>query len=127
SRLGGVGGPQPAYVNALWHEKGKLTPFGLSFLAVAVAESKGDQSVLAPLLAEIRAASRSSAEEAWFEGRPAAGWSMGSPLRTHAAALLAHARGAGDSGAGAKLLTGLLRRQQGGLWGNTQENVFGIM
>ncbi len=125
--LGRLGRPQPAYVNALWHERAKLTPFGLSFLAVAVAESKGDRSLLPPILTEIRAASRFTADEAWFEGRPAGGWSMGSPLRTHAAALLAHAQGARDSDSGGKLLNGLLRRQQGGMWGNTQENVFGIM
>jgi uncharacterized protein YfaS (alpha-2-macroglobulin family) len=125
--LGRLGRPQPAYINALWHDKEKLTPFGLSFLAVAVSEMKGDQSLLPAILADIRAAARSDRDEAWYEGHDRGGWSMDSPLRTHAAALLAHADGAPGSEMGGKLLTGLLKRQKYGMWGNTQENVFGIM
>ncbi len=127
--LGRLGRPQPAYVSTLWREKSKLTPFGLSFLAVAVSEMKGqDQSLLQPLLAEVEAAASKSEQEAWFDGKPQGGWSMDSPLRTHATALLAFASGGRTAGkTGDKLLTGLLKRQQYGLWGNTQENVFGIM
>jgi uncharacterized protein YfaS (alpha-2-macroglobulin family) len=127
--LGRLGRPQPAYVSTLWREKAKLTPFGLSFLAVAVSEMKGqDPSLLQPILAEVEAAAKKSEQEAWFEGKPHGGWSMDSPLRTHATSLLAFASGGGAAGKlGDKLLTGLLKRQQDGMWGNTQENVFGIM
>jgi uncharacterized protein YfaS (alpha-2-macroglobulin family) len=127
--LGRLGRPQPAYVSTLWREKEKLTPFGLSFLAVAVSEMKGqDASLLQPILAEVQKAASQSTQEAWFDGKPQGGWSMDSPLRTHATALLAFASGDRDSAQlGGKLLTGLLKRQRSGLWGNTQENVFGIM
>ncbi|MFP2924095.1 alpha-2-macroglobulin family protein [Pyxidicoccus sp. 3LG] len=127
--LGRLGRPQPAYISTLWREKSKLTAFGLSFLAVAVSEAKGqDQSLLQPILAEVETAASKNEQEAWFDGKPHGGWSMDSPLRTHATALLAFASGGGKAGpVGNKLLTGLLKRQQGGMWGNTQENVFGIM
>jgi len=127
--LGRLDRPQPAYVSTLWREKSKLTPFGLAFLAVAVSEMQGrDQSLLQPILAEVEAAATKSEQEAWFDGKPHGGWSMDSPLRTHATSLLAFASGGAASGKmSGKLLTGLLKRQQGGMWGNTQENVFGIM
>ncbi|NMO21455.1 hypothetical protein HPC49_31130 [Pyxidicoccus fallax] len=127
--LGRLGRPQPAYVSTLWREKAKLTPFGMAFLAVAVSEMKGqDQSLLQPILAEVEAAAKKSEQEAWFDGKPHGGWSMDSPLRTHATSLLAFASGGGAAaGMGNKLLTGLLKRQRYGMWGNTQENVFGIM
>ncbi|MBI3182504.1 MAG: hypothetical protein HYZ28_10195 [Myxococcales bacterium] len=123
--LGRLGRPQPSYLSSLWRERQKLTPFGLSMLAVAVSESE-DSSLLQPVLAEVRKAAQESPQEAWFEGDRAAGWSMGSPLRTHGMALLAFS-GDTRSDASAKLLSGLLKRRVGGLWGNTQENVFGIM
>jgi hypothetical protein len=123
-----LGRRQDAYVESLWRAKDKLTPFGLSFLAVAVQEGPGDKSLLPSILAEIRKAAKESREEAWYEGDPKGGWSMDSPLRTHAGALLAYARAAGSSDEmRGKLLAGLLGRQEHGLWGNTQENVFGIM
>lgn len=124
--LGRLGRPQPAYVETLWRERDKLTPFGLSFLAVAVEEGRASKTLLDPILAEVRRAAKEASDEAWYEGERGRGWSMGSPLRTHAGALLAYARGGGSSMA-PKLLRGLLKRRQGGLWGNTQENVFGIM
>jgi alpha-2-macroglobulin len=125
--LGRLGRPQPAYISALWREKSKLTAFGLSFLATSVEESK-DTSLLQPILAEVRRVAKENDKEAWYEGHPEGGWSMGSPIRTHAAALLAFAD-SGDTEMGAKFLAGLLaRRQPGwGIWGNTQENVFGVM
>ena len=53
---------------------------------------------------------------------------MDSPLRTHAAALLAFGTGGTKSDMGPRLLSGLLKRKDGsGGWGNTQENVYGIM
>ncbi len=125
--LGRLGRPQPAYVSTLWRERGKLTPFGLSFLAIAVKEMPGDQSLLGPILAAIREAAREEEREAWFEGDRRGGWSFDSPLRTQAGALLAHATAADTAAMSGKLLTGLLARRQYGLWGNTQENVFGIM
>src|SRR5208283_1401814 len=46
-----LGRPQSAMISTLWQAKDKLTPFGLAFLAIAVKESKGDQSLLQPILA----------------------------------------------------------------------------
>ncbi|MCP4221688.1 MAG: hypothetical protein GY765_44105, partial [bacterium] len=69
-------------------------------------------------------------QEAYFTGKPKGGWSMGSPLRAHGSALIAFSGGTGKrslADMGGKLLSGLLKRRRGGMWGNTQENVFGIM
>jgi uncharacterized protein YfaS (alpha-2-macroglobulin family) len=52
---------------------------------------------------------------------------MDSSLRSHAASLLAFSGETGEKGLTQKLLNGLLNRAQNGQWGNTQENVFGIM
>ncbi len=123
--LGRLGRPQPGYLAALWRERGELTPFGLSFLAIAASEMR-ETALVAPILEEVRSAAREETREAWFEGKPKGGWSFDSPLRTHAGALLAFATG-GSGGMGGKLLNGLLERRRHGLWGNTQENVFGIM
>ncbi len=126
--LGRMGRPQPGYAARLWREHDKLTAFGLSFLAVAVAEMPGgDKSLLDPVLAAIRKKAEEEKQEAYYKGNPDGGWSMGSPLRTHAGALLAYARTRPADEMTRKLLTGLLNRQHSGQWGNTQENVFGIM
>jgi len=126
--LGRLDRPQPGYVARLWRERDKLTAFGLGFLAVAVAEIPGgDKSLLDPVLAEIRKRAKEEAQEAFYAGNPDGGWSMGSPLRTHAGALLAYADTKPTHEMTRKFLTGLLNRQRGGQWGNTQENVFGIM
>ena len=130
--LGRLGRPQPAYIQTLWSRRVEMTPFGISFLAVAIEESKGDRSLLEPALAAIREATEQTDTEAWYAGKRQGGWSLGSPLRTHAVALLAHAsmpspEGTPDAPMEDKLLRGLLNRQRNGLWGNTQENVFGIM
>jgi uncharacterized protein YfaS (alpha-2-macroglobulin family) len=127
--LGRLGRPQPAYVSSLWRERKKLTPFGLSFLAIAVREMPGDQSLLQPILEEIRKAAKEEKQEAYFAGARKGGWSFGSPLRTHGSALIAFASAGhgADDGMSGKLLTGLLKRRKYGMWGNTQENVFGIM
>ncbi len=123
--LGRLGRPQPGYLAALWQKRRELTPFGLSFLAIAASET-GETALVAPILEEVRRGAREEPREAWFEGRPKGGWSFDSPLRTHAGALLAFATG-GSDWMGGKLLNGLLERRRHGLWGNTQENVFGIM
>lgn len=125
--LGRLGRPQPAYISALWRDKDKLTPFGLAFLAEAVGESKGDKALLGPILDAVRQAAKESSEEAYFASARSGGWSMDSPLRSHAVALLAFADAAPGDAMGGKLLKGLLKRRDNGLWGNTQENVFGIM
>lgn len=125
--LGRLGRPQSAYISALWGAKDKLTPFGLAFLAIAVKESKGDQSLLEPILAELRKAATESRDEAYFEGSKKGGWSLDSPLRSDAASLVAFAASNKDPAAAQRFLKGLMNRRQGGLWGNTQENVFGIM
>ena len=123
--LGRLGRPQQGYISELWNKRSHMTPFGLSFLALAVKEFPGDQSLLEPILAEITKAAKQDQKEAWYEGSREGGWSMGSPLRTHAAALLATAT-AGNAMT-PKYLAGLLKRRVCGMWGNTQENVFGIM
>ncbi len=125
--LGRLGRPQSAGIAELWRQKDKLTPFGLSFLAVAIRETKADQSLLEPVLEEIRKATQQSSEEAWYESERKGGYSMDSPLRTHASALLAYSLASGKPEMNQRLLKGFLSRRQGGLWGNTQENVFGIM
>lgn len=126
--LNRLGRPKPSYVSTLWREKEKLTPFGMAMLGVAIHEGAGDRALLPPVLAEVRRQAKESQAEAWYEGERDQGWSMGSPLRTHAAALLAFAQAGGGSEAGPKLLTGLLKRKNGyGIWGNTQENVYGVM
>jgi uncharacterized protein YfaS (alpha-2-macroglobulin family) len=127
--LGRLGRPQESYVSALWHDKDKLTPFGLAFLGVAVSEGAGDKSLQRPILEAIKVAATEKPLEAYYDGNPKGGASFDSPLRTHAGALLAYAAAgtAGDDSMSGKLLTGLLGRQRGGMWGNTQENVFGIM
>ena len=127
--LGRLGRPQTAYIDALWRARTQLTPFGLAFLAVAHREAGGDAALDKTMLAAVRQPAEETPSEAWYPGSRAGGWSFGSPLRTHAAALLAHAgtdSGRANKVAG-KLLNGLLARQVGGMWGNTQENVFGIM
>jgi len=119
--------PQPAYVDALWRQRERLSPFGLAFLAVAVQEGGGPEGLREPLLNALAEASEQDAESAWYDGARAKGASMGSPLRSHAGALLAYAAGGSASELTPKLLRGLLQRRVGGLWGNTQENVFGVM
>jgi uncharacterized protein YfaS (alpha-2-macroglobulin family) len=125
--LGRLGRPQPGYISVLWRSREKLSPFGLAFLAIAVRELPGDQSLLQPILEEIRKAANEEETEAYFSGRRKGGWSFDSPLRSHGGALIAYASSGGSAEMSGKLLTGLLKRRQGGLWGNTQENVFGIM
>lgn len=125
--LGRLGRSQPGYIEVLWRQREKLTPFGLSFLALAVKEMAGEQALLESILAEIRKASQEKEEEAYFIGWHGGGWSLGSPLRSHGAALAAFASIGMPNGVTSKLLTGLLNRRKYGLWGNTQENVFGIM
>ena len=127
--LGRLGRPQPGYVSSLWQKRATLTPFGLAFLGVAAAELPGDHAQVKPILAEVRRAAKEATEEAWYDGSPRGGWSFDSPLRTHAGALLAFASAGGnaDGEMTGKLLRGLLKRRQNGMWGNTQENVFGIM
>ncbi len=126
--LGRLGRPQHATISALWDRRAQLTPFGLSFLGVAAAElPSGDQGLLEPIMAEVHRRAKQTSDEAWYEGEPGRGYSMGSPLRTHAAALLASSTSTPARAVTRKLLLGLLNRKQGGLWGNTQENVFGIM
>jgi uncharacterized protein YfaS (alpha-2-macroglobulin family) len=125
--LGRLGRPQPAMLEALWAERAKLTPFGLSLLAVAAQESTGHQGLAEPMLAAIRQAAKEDEREAWYVGERGKGYSMGSPLRTHAGALLAFAGARPGAEASRKLLGGLLSRATNGGWGNTQENVFGIM
>lgn len=123
--LGRLGRPQSGYISALWNKKSALTPFGMSLLAIAIKELPGDQSLLEPVMAEVKKAAEKDDKEAWYKGAPEGGWSMGSPLRMHAAALLASA--VAKDGMAIKYLAGLLKRREYGMWGNTQENVFGIM
>ena len=123
--LGRLGRPQPAWVESLWVERDKLTPFGLSFLAIAATEMNADHPLAGPILAEVERRAETDSDEAWYEGDSRGGYSMDSPLRSHATALLASATGGGQMTS--KYLQGLLGRRQGGLWGNTQENVFGVM
>ncbi|MDP1822229.1 MAG: alpha-2-macroglobulin family protein [Archangium sp.] len=126
--LNRLGKPQPSYVSTLWTERAKLSAFGVAMLAVTVSEGGGDRSLLEPMLAHVQAESKKDEAEAWFEGARKGGYSMDSPLRTHAASLLAFGSGGTKSEMPAKLLTGLLKRKDGsGGWGNTQENVYGIM
>jgi len=125
--LGRLGRPQPAYLSHLWGERDKLTGFGLSFLGIAAAELDADHPLVDPILAALQERATEEAQAAWYEGQAKGGYSMDSPLRTHASALLAYATGKAGDDMSAKLLSGLLDRRRGGLWGNTQENVFGIM
>jgi len=126
--LGRLGRPQPQYVNALWENKDELTPFGLSFLAIALEEMPGgNKALLDPILEEIIIRAEMEENEAYYSGNRDSGWSMGSPLRTHGGALLAYGITEEDAVTGSKLLSGLLARRRNGLWGNTQENVFGMM
>jgi uncharacterized protein YfaS (alpha-2-macroglobulin family) len=125
--LGRLGRPQPGYVSALWNKRSELTAFGLSFLAIAVKEMPGDQALLKPILAEIRRIAEEKTDEAYFSGEPKGGWSFDSPLRSQGGALIAYALANIDPEMSGKLLAGLLKRREYGLWGNTQENVFGIM
>ncbi|HBD93787.1 MAG: hypothetical protein A2015_00785 [Spirochaetes bacterium GWF1_31_7] len=125
--LGRLNRPQPAYISTLWKNNDKLSAFGLSFLAVAVKESASNQALLNNILKEIKIRAEVESREAYFSGKPKGGWSFDSPLRTHASALLAYSDGSYDPELSGKFLTGLLNRKSNGLWGNTQENVFGIM
>jgi alpha-2-macroglobulin len=125
--LGRLGRPQTAYINSLWGKKEALTPFGMSFLAIAVKESNGDKALLSSILAEIKKQATFKADQGYYEGDRGSGWSFDSPLRTHGGALIASSVSGMDAATSQKLLTGLLARREGGLWGNTQENVFGIM
>jgi uncharacterized protein YfaS (alpha-2-macroglobulin family) len=125
--LGRLGRPQPAQIKALWEKKEALTPFGLGFLAIAVRESRGSESLLEPILGEMKKQATRQKSEAYYEGAAKGGWSFDSPLRTDAGALNAFASAGIDPVMSQDLLRGLLARRTGGLWGNTQENVFGIM
>lgn len=125
--LGRLDRPQPAWIEQLWSSRDKLTPFGLSFLGIAAAEMQPPHPLLPQLLASVEATAVQDRDQAWYEGESRGGYSMDSPLRSHASALLAYAQGAPGHALSPKLLAGLLQRRRGGLWGNTQENVFGIM
>jgi uncharacterized protein YfaS (alpha-2-macroglobulin family) len=125
--LGRLGRPQASYVSTLWRERKKITAFGLSFLAIAVKEMNGDKAFLHEILAEIRRIADENKDEAFFSGKPKGGWSLDSPLRTHGASLIACAEEGDDDELASKFLKGLLSRQRNGSWGNTQEDVFGIM
>lgn len=125
--LGRLGRKQPGYVSALWRNKDKLTPFGLGMLAVAAEEMQANHPLVTPILDEVMSRAQQNADSAWYGQAAEGGWSFGSALRGHAAALLAHARAGGAPGAAARLMKGLMARRKGGLWGNTQENVFSIM
>lgn len=125
--LGRLGRPQPQYINALWEKRKELTPFGLSLLAIAVEEMGNNPGLRDEILEEIKRRAEIEPSEAYFEGDRDGGWSMGSPLRSHGGALLAYGITNTDSATGGKFLQGLLDRRVYGLWGNTQENVFGIM
>jgi uncharacterized protein YfaS (alpha-2-macroglobulin family) len=125
--LGRLGRPQPGYIEALWNNKKELTPFGLSFLALAIKESKTNSSLLEPVLAEIKSAAQIKDVEAFYDGNSKGGWSFDSPIRTHAGALVAYSEANPNTEMTPKLLQGLLNRSSNGMWGNTQENVFGIM
>lgn len=126
--LGRMGAPQDGHIATLWRNRDKLSAFGLSFLAVAANELPNrNQALVTEMLALVRSKAKEQTDEAYYEGARDGGWSMGSPLRTHAGALLAYAVSAPGHEMQKKLLTGLLARQHNGSWGNTQENVFGIM
>lgn len=126
--LNRLGRPQPAYVATLWREHAKLSVFGVAMLAVTVSEGGGERALLPAMLAEVEAQAKKTESEAWFDGERKGGWSMDSPLRAHAAALLAYGAGDTKSDLSGRFLTGLLKRKSGyGVWGNTQENVYGIM
>ena len=127
--LGRLGRPQPQYIQTLWKEKDNLTPFGLAFLAIAVKElPSGDKALLQSILDEIRSAAQITDTEVSFGEGYDGGWSFGSPIRTQGAVLAAFAVASSDTVFTQKLLEGLLsRKSRGGFWGNTQENVFGIM
>jgi alpha-2-macroglobulin len=125
--LGRLGRPQSSYISTLWRKREHLTGFGLSFLALAVKEKGGEQALLQDILEEIRKRATEKRDEAYFEGKRDRGYSMGSPLRTHGGSLAAYAASSSTGQMAGKLLTGLLNRKQRGLWGNTQENVFGMM
>lgn len=125
--LGRLGRPQSSYMAQLWAAKDKLTPFGLAFLGVAARESKADQALVGPVLAALKTQAVDKKEEAYYDAQAKGGWSLDSPLRTDAGGLMAFASAGTDPGMAQRVLTGLLHRRQGGLWGNTQENVFGIM
>ncbi|MBN2441275.1 MAG: hypothetical protein JXJ04_08010, partial [Spirochaetales bacterium] len=84
-------------------------------------------ALLEDILAEIRRIAEEKSDEAYFDKKPKGGWSLDSPLRTHGSSLIAYASGSTDEEMTGKLLKGLLNRKRKGLWGNTQENVFGIM
>ena len=94
-------------------------------MGIAAAEIDPGHPLVPEILAAIEQRAEQDNSEAWFEGAPRGGYSMDSPMRSHAAALLASTTGR-DAMSG-KYLQGLLSRRKGGLWGNTQENVFGIM
>jgi uncharacterized protein YfaS (alpha-2-macroglobulin family) len=79
------------------------------------------------ILNTLRQAAVIKSRKAYISGKRSGGWSLGSPLRAHAAALTAFALAAPSDELTAKLLDGLLSQRKRGLWGNTQENVFGIM
>lgn len=126
--LGRLGRPQPQYINALWEKRDQLTGFGLSFLAIAVNEMEGgDKSLLEPILEAVKEISTRENNEAFFTREASGGWSMDSPLRTHGASLVAFGSAQTDPAMNSELIAGLLARRQGQMWGNTQENVFGIM
>ncbi|MCK5798362.1 MAG: hypothetical protein KAI47_14320, partial [Deltaproteobacteria bacterium] len=126
--LGRLGHPRPGDVEALWRQRAKLGAFGLAFLAIAAQEGPPEgRALVTPILAELQRRGIEKTKEAYYGGKRRGGWSLGSPLRAHATALLAFAKTGPKKNFGAKLLIGLLARRRGGLWGNTQENVFGIM
>ncbi|MDR2095299.1 MAG: hypothetical protein LBP76_07250 [Treponema sp.] len=125
--LGRMNRPQLSLIQDLWRSKDRLTPFGLSFLAVAVKESGDRTAPLSDVLAEIRKAAVETADSATFPGSPRGNWSFDTPTRANAAALMAYAIGDPQNLLTAKFLRGLMDKRRDGLWGTTQGNVFGIM
>jgi uncharacterized protein YfaS (alpha-2-macroglobulin family) len=125
--LGRLKRPVAGEVRQLWAAKHKLGGFGLALLAVAAAESASVKTLAKPIVSELRRRAVETANEATFKGGFAGGASFGSATRAHAAALIGFSAAAPKDGFSDKLLRGLLKRQSYGLWGNTQENVFGVM
>jgi uncharacterized protein YfaS (alpha-2-macroglobulin family) len=123
-----LGAPDPALNARLFQARKALPVYGKAFLARALARSKGSPADIQSLLAEIGAAVRIQGDSAVVDDPIAPEtWYFSSASRSMALVALALLEQAPKSTAIEPLVFGLKKRRQGGRWGNTQENVYGLL
>jgi uncharacterized protein YfaS (alpha-2-macroglobulin family) len=120
--------PDPALNARLFEARKALPVYGKAFLARAMARAKASQADIQSLITEIEAAVRIRNGSAEVDDPIApSSWYFSSASRSMALVTLALLEQAPKSAAIDPLVLGLKKRRVGGHWGNTQENVYGLL